>query len=81
MNATQIHLSEWERTTLQTIAEQTGKSETELLHQAVSHFLQLHQPPTNRLALLREARGMWRERNDLPKKETVRVEFDRKRVL
>ena len=57
MATAEIHLSEAESKALRTLAESTGKTESELLHEAVECFLS--QPDNgNRLALLRQARGI-----------------------
>ncbi|MBP1468208.1 hypothetical protein EYB53_021030 [Candidatus Chloroploca sp. M-50] len=73
---TSITLTEQEETALQTIAQQTGKTPDELLREAVEQLLVQYQQ-THRRALLQQARGMWRDRTDLPTLETLRREFDR----
>jgi hypothetical protein len=76
MITTAITLTEQEQTTLRVIAQQTGKTPDELLHEAVVQFLSQFQQ-TQRRALLQQARGMWHDRTDLPSLETLRREFDR----
>jgi hypothetical protein len=76
MATTAITLTEQEQTALGTIAQQTGKTPDELLHEAVVQFLAQFQPPQRR-TLLQQARGMWQDRTDLPSLETLRREFDR----
>ena len=58
------------------IAQQTGKTPDELLHEAVAQFLAQFQH-TRRRALLQQARGIWQDRTDLPSLATLRREFDR----
>jgi len=76
MVSTAITLTEQEQLSLCAIAQQTGKTQDELLHEAVMQFLAQFQQ-TRRRALLQQARGIWRDRTDLPSLETMRREFDR----
>jgi hypothetical protein len=76
MPTAQIVLTEEETTALRLIAQQTGKTEDELIREAVGRFLdELRQP--HRRALLQQARGMWQDRTDLATLATVRAEWDR----
>ena len=76
MIRTQIYLTEKEHTTLKLLTKQTGKSQSQLIRDAIDGLIELlnHQ---NRLYLLRQARGMWRERKDLPDFDELRGEFHR----
>ncbi|MCS6940898.1 MAG: hypothetical protein NZM94_16605, partial [Roseiflexus sp.] len=65
METTTITLTEQELNSLRVIAQQTGKTPEELLHDAVTQFLAQYQE-THRRALLQQARGMWQDRTDLP---------------
>ena len=76
MGSTAITLTEQEQLSLRAIAQQTGKTPEELLHEAVAQFLTQFQQ-TRRRALLQQARGMWQDRTDLPSLATLRREFDR----
>jgi hypothetical protein len=76
MESTVITLTEQEQLSLRAIAQQTGKTPEELLHEAIAQFLAQFQQ-TRRRALLQQARGMWRDRTDLPSLATLRREFDR----
>jgi hypothetical protein len=76
MTTAEVNLTDLEHSTLRTIARQTGKSEAELLHEAVQQYLAQFQH-ADRRSLLQQARGMWRDRTDLPSTEELRREFDR----
>jgi predicted transcriptional regulator len=71
-----LELSEQTASLLQTMARQTGKSEDELIHEAIEQFTRQFQE-AHRVALLRQARGMWQQRDDLPPLATLRAEMDR----
>jgi len=82
MATAQIRLSDQQRKALRTIAQQTGKTEDEIIREAVEQFIAGTQFPsqfqgTDRRALLQQACGMWRDRTDLPALATLRSELDR----
>lgn len=76
MVRTQIYLTETERQGLRTLSHRTGRSQSELIREAVDRFI-AHPEPADRRALLEQARGMWGEREDLPDFAALRREFDR----
>jgi hypothetical protein len=76
MQRTQIYLSEQERQGLQALALSSGRSQSALIREAIDTFLQ-QQQPQGRLARLRQARGLWAERSDLPEWSVLRGEMDR----
>ncbi len=76
MGSTAITLTEQEQVSLRAIAQETGKTPEELLHEAVVQFLAQFQQ-TRRRALLQQASGMWQDRTDLPSLANLRGEFDR----
>jgi hypothetical protein len=70
-----IYLTEEQRRALAAIADCTGRTKSELIREAVDGLISRYRE-SNRLGLLRGARGMWRERTDLPDFEAMRREFD-----
>lgn len=76
MIRTQIYLTENERSTLALIGKQMRKSQSELIREAIDSFCE-KKLSQNRIALLRNAKGIWRDRKDLPDFVAVRKEFDR----
>lgn len=76
MQRTQIYLSEEERQGLQALALRSGRSQSALIREAIDALLAQHQPQ-GRLARLRQARGLWAERRDLPDWQALRQELDR----
>lgn len=75
MVRTQIYLSETEHRGLHALAKKTGKTLSELIRTAVDRMLQ-PTAPDERLALLRQARGIWEDRTDLPDFTALRREGD-----
>lgn len=71
-----IMLTDQEQTILAQIAQQTGKTEDEILRDAIVRYLS-HFHLAYRRQLLHEARGIWRDRTDLPDIAALRAAFDR----
>jgi hypothetical protein len=76
MVRTQIYITEDERTALQALAHQSGKSQSELIRQAIHLMLETKQE-TDRNAVLQAAKGMWKDRDDLPDLRQLREESNR----
>jgi hypothetical protein len=71
-----LHLTEQEQTALETIAQRAGKTPDELVHDVIKQLIAQFQSE-DRLRLLRQARGMWKDRTDLPALSDLRREWDR----
>jgi len=75
MVRTQIYLTEDQRAALRNIARQIGKKQSELIRRAIDDFIGRFQPGDRR-ARLKQARGMWQGRDDLPDFRVLRRELD-----
>ncbi len=71
-----LHLTEQEQTALETMAQRMGKTPDELVHDAVKQLIAQFQDEDH-LSLLRQARGMWKDRTNFPALADLRREWDR----
>ncbi len=76
MVRTQIYLTENQRTEIAEIANLAGKRQSEVIREALDHFIE-QKSRQRRAAILREAAGIWRGRTDLPDLDALRGEWDR----
>jgi len=60
-----VTLTEAEVQAIEALSRSRGKTPQEILHEAIDHFLAWHKAE-NRTAALRQARGIWKDRQDLP---------------
>ncbi|OGT43572.1 MAG: CopG family transcriptional regulator [Gammaproteobacteria bacterium RIFCSPHIGHO2_12_FULL_37_34] len=75
----QIYLTTHERRKLTVLAHETGKSKSELIREAIDQFIETHQAfKQDKLTILRAAKGLWANRDDLPDFKMLRKEFDKR---
>ena len=77
MVRTQIYLTEEERSALKALSEASGKSQSELIREAVDELI-VQSSEGVKLATLDRAAGLWKKRTDLPEFAEVRRDWDRK---
>ena len=76
MIRTQIFLTDKQRSEIAVIAEAQGKKQSEIIREAIDRLID--QTAQNRkIAALREAAGIWKNREDLPDFRAIRSEWDR----
>lgn len=76
MVRTQIYLTEREKAALEAMARRTGKTQSELIRDAIDAMIASPELEDRR-ALLAAGRGMWAGRADLPDFAAIREELDR----
>ncbi len=76
MVRTQIYLTDRQRDELAAIAKTVGKKQSELIREAVDRLIE-EESHNRREIVLREAAGMWKDREDLPDFRAMRAEWDR----
>ena len=76
MTGNQVFLTDSDHQLLHSMSQSTGRPENELLHEALD-LLKAQVDLEGRRALLRAARGMWRDRDDLPSLTDLRNEMNR----
>ena len=76
MPESEINLTEQERDALDEIAQRTGRSQAELVREAIDHLIAEFQNEDRR-PLMQKARGIWKDRQDLPALEDLRREWNR----
>ena len=75
MVRTQIYLTEEEQAGISILAKSLKKRQSELIRQAIDEFL-IRSNPQDKLARIREAKGMWKDRDDISL-DDLRSEYDR----
>ncbi len=76
MVRTQIYLTESQREELAAIAQAEGKKQSQLIREAIDQLID-QAGSTRREAVLREAAGIWKDRDDLPDFKKLRKEWNR----
>jgi predicted DNA-binding protein len=78
MIRSQIYLTKVEKTQLHKLSRQMGKSQSELIREAIDHFIELNlKQSDHKLLSIQAAKGMWLDRDNLPNFANIRKEFDR----
>lgn len=76
MIRTQIYLTDKQRTELAVIAKNLGKKQSEIIREAIDRLIDQTGQSRRKMAL-REAAGIWKDRDDLPDFRAIRSEWDR----
>ena len=76
MIRTQIYLTDRQRAKLTIIAENMGKKQSELIREAIDRLIEQAGQDQKKTAL-KEAAGIWKDRDDLPDFRALRAEWDR----
>ena len=76
MIRTQIYLTDRQRAKLTKIAENMGKKQSELIREAIDRLIEQADQSQKKTAL-KEAAGIWKDREDLPDFRELRTEWDR----
>ena len=76
MIRSQIYLTEDERDSLKLISKQTGRTQSDLIREAVDSLISKITNKNNNKKR-QEAFGMWKDKDDYPNMKELRNEFDR----
>jgi hypothetical protein len=75
MIRTQIYLTDEQRAKLAVIAKNIGKKQSELIREAIDRLID-QTGQNQKKTTLREAAGIWKDRDDLPDFRAIRSEWD-----
>ena len=76
MIRSQIYLTENERNSLKLICEETGRTQSDLIREAIDSLISKINKKNNNKKR-QKAFGLWKDRSDYPNVEELRNEFDR----
>jgi len=71
-----VTLTDTESRIIQDLTKSTGQTLDDVLHEAIEQFI-ARSTSQDRSTVLQQARGMWKDRDDLPDFEAMRREWDR----
>jgi metal-responsive CopG/Arc/MetJ family transcriptional regulator len=77
MVRTQVYLTEQEKAELDAISATRGVRQSELIREAIDNLIKKYSPE-ERLAALRQARGIWKNRKELPDVHKLRRGWSRR---
>jgi hypothetical protein len=72
----QVYLTEEDQAKIQWLAGETGKTKSELVRQAIKRLVGQFCGEDHK-SFLRQAKGLWKDRTDLPDFTAIRSELDR----
>lgn len=72
----EINLTQQELNALREMSRATGQTEGDLVQNAVRRMIN-HERGNDHLSLMRSARGLWKDREDLPDWASLRREWNR----
>jgi len=76
MIRTQIYLTDKQREELAVIAKMLGKKQSEIIREAIDLLISQTRQKRREI-VLREAAGIWKNREDLPDFREIRTDWDR----
>lgn len=76
MIRTQIYLTDKQRAALAVMAKNMRKKQSEIIREAIDRLIEQTGQNQKKMAL-REAAGIWKNRDDLPDFRAIRSEWDR----
>ena len=76
MIRTQVYLTDHEKASLEQFSATKGKTQNELIREAIDQFV-AQNSSTGRKAILADAAGMWKDRHNLPDFDALRRQWDR----
>ena len=79
MKRVQIYLTDEEKQAISEIAARRGRSQSELIREAIDAYI-VHETAAGKAEILARAAGLWREREDLPDFAALRASWDRQEM-
>lgn len=76
MIRTQIYLTKQQKEKLDMLSQTSGRSQSELIREAIDHFLVLNHPEKGNDIMA--AFGIWKDRDDLPDFDELRKGWDKR---